>query len=258
MLSVTSSSRKQPLSLRSSVRKAIPASIATPGLRMAISRAPMAIVPDVAGDTPNSVSATLLRPEPTRPARPRISPSRRSNRCRESASSVRLRHRKHDVADRHALLGKHLGDFAPDHQLDDFVARHPGGGMLADETAIAKHRHLVGDLEQLVHLVGDIDDARPCGLQRADDPEEMRDLALGQRGGRLVHDQNVGIVGHRLGDFDHLPVGDAEVAHFRFRDRCRCRAGRTIRWCAGASPRVGRSRSRSAARGGSRCFPRPS
>ena len=37
MLAMTSSSRKQPLSLRSSVRNAMPASIATPGFLIAIS-----------------------------------------------------------------------------------------------------------------------------------------------------------------------------------------------------------------------------
>ena len=41
------------------------------------------------------------------------------------------------------------------------------------------------------------------------------DFLLGERRGRLVHDEDVGVVGHRLGDLDHLPVGDGEVAHFR-------------------------------------------
>jgi hypothetical protein len=70
----------------------MPASIATPGFLIAISAPSMAIVPEVAGVTPNSVSATLLRPEPTRPAKPSISPLRRSNEMsRNRPSSVRLR-----------------------------------------------------------------------------------------------------------------------------------------------------------------------
>ena len=85
--------------------------------------------------------------------------------------------------------------------------------MLGDEAAVAEHRELVGDLEQLVHLVGDVDDALALRFQGADDLEQMRDFALRQRGGRLVHDEDVGIVGDRLGDLDHLPVGDREVAH---------------------------------------------
>ena len=177
MLAMTSSSRKQPLSLRSSVRKAMPASIATPGLRMAISLPSMAIAPEVAGVTPNSVSATLVRPEPTRPAKPRISPLRRSketSRKRPSSAGSAPRARPRRSA---RLLGKHLGDLAPDHQLDDVVAGDVGGGMLADEPAVAEHRHFVGDLEQLVHLVRDVDDAVALGLERADDLEEMLDFA---------------------------------------------------------------------------------
>ena len=105
----------------------------------------------------------------------------------------------------------------PTIRLDDLVAGDVGGGVLADEAAIAEHRHLVGDLEQLVHLVGDVDDALALGLQRPDDPEQMLDLALGQRRGRLIHDENVGIVGDRFGDLDHLPAGDRKVAHLRLR-----------------------------------------
>ena len=38
------------------------------------------------------------------------------------------------------------------------------------------------------------------------------DLLVGQGRGRLVHDQDVGIVGDRLRDLDHLLVGDRQRA----------------------------------------------
>ncbi len=131
------------------------------------------------------------------------------------ALEAEVAHREHDVADRHRLLREHLGDLASDHQPDDVVAGDVGGGVLADELAVAEHRHLVGDLEQLVHLVGDVDDALALGLQCPDDPEQMLDLALRDRRGRLVHDEDVGIVGDGLGDFDHLAIGDGKVADLR-------------------------------------------
>ncbi len=59
---MTSGCWQQPLSLRSSVKKAIPASIAMPGLRMAISLPSMAIVPDVAGLTPNKAPGGIAAP----------------------------------------------------------------------------------------------------------------------------------------------------------------------------------------------------
>ena len=218
MLAITSSRRKQPLSLRSSVRNAMPASIAVPGFLIAISLPSIAIVPEVAGVTPNRVSATLLRPEPTRPAKPRISPLRRSKEMsRKRPSRERLRTESATSPIGTVCFGNIWVISRPTIMLDDVVAGDVGGGVLADEVAVAKHRHLVGDLEQLVHLVGDVDDALALRLQRTDDLEEMLDLALGQRRRRLVHDENVGIVGDRLGDLDHLPVGDREVAHLRFR-----------------------------------------
>ena len=132
----------------------------------------------------------------------------------KAAFEAQVLDRQDDLADRHGLFGKHLGDLAADHHANDVVARDARGGMLADEAAVAEHRDLVGDLEQLAHLVGDVDDAFAFGLQPADDAEEVRDLPFGQRRSRLVHDQDVGVVGDRLGDLDHLPVGDAEIAHF--------------------------------------------
>ncbi|MCY1239616.1 hypothetical protein D9M72_524210 [compost metagenome] len=48
-------------------------------------------MPELAGVTPKSVSATFERPEPTRPAMPRISPARTSKETsRKTPSSVRF------------------------------------------------------------------------------------------------------------------------------------------------------------------------
>ena len=237
----------------------MPASIAMPGFVIAISLPSIRIAPEVAGVTPNSVSATLLRPEPTRPATPRISPLRRSNDTPWNLPSrQRSRSRQRDVADRRDLLREHLGDLAANHQLDDLVARNIRGLVLANEPPVAEHRHLVGDLEQLVHLMGDVDDARALILERTDDPEQVLDLAFRQRRGWLIHDQDVGIVGDGLRDLDHLPVGDREVAHFRFRIEGNVETLEQRPLCAVASPHDARSRGCSAARGGSRCSQRRS
>jgi hypothetical protein len=106
--------------------------------------------------------------------------------------------------------------------------------------------------------VGDVDDARALGFEGADDLEQMLDLALGQRGGRLVHDENVGIVADRLGDLDHLPVGDGEIAHFGLRiernvEPLEQRLGPFAHLVVAHE-----SEAAQAARGGSRCSRRPS
>ena len=64
----------------------------------------------------------------------------------------------------------------------------------------------------------DVDDRRRRSVaELADDPEQLVDLGVGQRRGRLVHDQDVGVEGQRLGDLDHLLLGDREVADPRAR-----------------------------------------
>src|SRR4051794_34112162 len=92
MFSSTECMRNSPVALRSSVSSASPCSIATLGEVTATGLPPRRISPPVAGVTPKMVSATLVRPAPTRPAKPRISPRRSSNETpRKTPSSARSR-----------------------------------------------------------------------------------------------------------------------------------------------------------------------
>jgi hypothetical protein len=124
-----------------------------------------------------------------------------------------LRTDKHHLADRRVLLREKVGQFAPHHHGDQAVAVCFRGRHGGDVPAIAKDRDVVGDLEDLVHLVGDVNDRDALVLERADDLEQMGNFALGNGRGRLVHDDQAGIVGNGLGDLDHLRVGDAQIAH---------------------------------------------
>ncbi|MNX85707.1 hypothetical protein D3C86_1175570 [compost metagenome] len=135
----------------------------------------------------------------------------------EHAIKVQVLDRQNDVADRNLFLGEHLGDFPAHHHADDVITRHIGGSVSADIFAVAENRELVGDLEQLVHLMGDVDDADAALPEITNDAEEMLDLALRQRRCRLVHDENVGIVGNRLGDLDHLTACHRKLTNTGFR-----------------------------------------
>ena len=54
-------------------------------------------------------------------------------------------------------------------------------------------------------------------LELADDLEQVVDLGVVQRGGRFVEDEDArALEGERLGDFDHLLLGDGEFADQRF------------------------------------------
>ena len=104
---------------------------------------------------------------------------------------------------------------AADHHGDDLFHRRRLGGHGVDIFAVAHDRHAVGDALQLVHLVRDVDDADALRLEPANDREELVDLGVVQRRGRLVHDQHARAVGQRLGDLDHLLAGDGQPRHFR-------------------------------------------
>jgi hypothetical protein len=74
---------------------------------------------------------------------------------------------------------------------------------------------VVADRKDLVELVAHIDHRATFGTQRADDAEQLLDFVLGQRGCRLVHDDDARIEHHRLADLDQLLTGDRKIAgHF--------------------------------------------
>ena len=107
-------------------------------------------------------------------------------------------------------LGRGLEDRPADHHRDDLLDLGVGGPDGIDVAAVAHDRDAVGDLLQLLQAVGDVDDAHALTAQLASDAEELVDLRIGQRGRRLVHDQDGGVERERLGDLDHLLLGDGQ------------------------------------------------
>ena len=109
-----------------------------------------------------------------------------------------------------------LGGFA-EHHLDDAV----GGGLRhvdrPGKDPVAKDGAGVGDLEQLVHPVGDVEDRHPAFAQAADKGEKEVDLTRGQGRGGFVEEEDRGAEGHRLGDLDHLLLANREGGNLLMR-----------------------------------------
>ena len=128
---------------------------------------------------------------------------------------VEVLHLQHDrrVRRDHALGLGVLVDHAADHHVDDVVLGAVLGDQRADIAAVAHDGDAVGDDLDLVHAVRDVDDAQLLLAQIADDLEQLLDLRLGQRGGGLVEDDDLGLVGDGLGDLAHLLLADGQVAH---------------------------------------------
>jgi branched-subunit amino acid transport protein len=95
-------------------------------------------------------------------------------------------------------------DRAADHHVGQLLFRRLGGGHGARHAAGAQHRHLVGDVHDLLQLVGDQDDGLALFLEQAQDFEQRGRFLGRQHGGRLVQDQDVGAAVDLLEDFDAL------------------------------------------------------
>ena len=109
--------------------------------------------------------------------------------------------------------GRRRGQLASDHHAHDRLAREGRGSPAADVAAVAQHGQLVGDREQLLQPMGDVEDAFALGLELANDREQVFRVPLAERRGGLVHDEQLRLIGERSRDLDHLAGGYRECAH---------------------------------------------
>jgi hypothetical protein len=120
---------------------------------------------------------------------------------------------QHDLGRRGAGgLGEVVADLAPDHLGDHPLARHLGHGPGRDVAAVADHRDAVGDLEDLLEPVRDVDDRDALGQRGRCDPAQAPGLVGGQGGRGLVHDEHAHILGQGARDLDGLLFGQRQAA----------------------------------------------
>ena len=104
----------------------------------------------------------------------------------------------------------------------DLMAHHVGGQLagigVADQigghhAAVTQNGKAVADLHDLVELVADEHDAHALLLQRPHHGKDALDLRIGQGCGRLVHDDDRGVLHHGAGDLHDLLVGGVQITH---------------------------------------------
>ena len=168
-------------------------------------------------------------PLPATPAMPRISPARTSKLTPRTVSwprsslarrSVDLEHRPGRV--RLASVDDEL-DLAADHQLGQVLLVRLGWDRASRRPAAPDDRDPVGDLEHLVQLVADEDDAPALVGEPAQDGEDLLGLLRRQDRGRLVEDEDARLAIERLEDLDALLPADREASRSWRRGRCRSR-----------------------------------
>ena len=122
-------------------------------------------------------------------------------------------HLEEHLADVRRVVGEAALERAADHPADDAVLVDAVFLHVErlDGAAVADDRDLVGDLLDLVELVGDHDRADALALQPQDEVEQVAGVGLVERRGRLVEDEQLDLLVQRLGDLDQLLLADADV-----------------------------------------------
>ena len=72
---------------------------------------------------------------------------------------------------------------------------------------------IVGNALDFRHFVRDVDDAKAPVPEHIDNLKQMFHFFLGQGRGGFVEYDDFRIVGHRFGDFHHLPLGHGHSGH---------------------------------------------
>src|SRR3954470_23726921 len=108
-----------------------------------------------------------------------------------------------------------MGD-GPGHGPDDVLHRHVAAAEARDAGAKAQNLDAVGHLEDLRHVVADEDDRQALVAHAADEVEHVARLDHAERGGRLVHEDDLRRPRHRPRDRDALALA---AGHGRDRRR---------------------------------------
>ena len=117
-----------------------------------------------------------------------------------------LEQRRRGLRTRRGLGRKDVTIFTSDHHFDDLVVGLRSGRIGRDIGAVAEHRAFVGELGDLVHAMGNVEERQPLLAQALKDDEHLGDVGRGQRRSRLVENENARAARQRLGDLHDLPA----------------------------------------------------
>ena len=172
--------------------------------------------PAIFGSAPKIALAVSVRPLPTSPATPTISPRPTENETAGPAVAPQVHDPQRFARDRRIGAEDALvGECPPDHHPHDLRDRKSGERAGRDELAVAQHRHPVADLADLLKAVGDKEDRHAARFETPQDFEQALGFLGSEGRSRLVENEELALEGEGLGDFDELHLRHAEA-----RDLC--------------------------------------
>ena len=83
----------------------------------------------------------------------------------------------------------------------------------SDKYSVFNDGICIADLQHLIELMGNEDQADTSVLYASHDIKHAGNLRVCQRSGRLVHDDDLCIFAHGLSDFDDLLAGSIQILH---------------------------------------------
>ncbi len=218
MLSASENGRTSPNRWRSAGTYATPASFISRGPAPVTSLPASSIRPPVGLRRPMIASTSSSWPLPATPAmpedlaRPDLEVDRADGRVAAVVGDLETRHAKGRPGRvRFAAVHGQL-DRSADHQLGEVRLVGLRRDPLADDLAAPDDGDPVGDLEDLVQLVADEDDAVTRVGQPPEDPEDLLGLLRRQDRRRLVEDEDLRVAVQDLEDLDPLLPADRERA----------------------------------------------
>ena len=169
------------------------------------------MVPRSGAARPKSALASVVRPEPRRPATPSTSPrAQREGHALEGARFAQPRDLQQRGRVRRQGGGRRGGHVAPRHGAGERGGVELRRRPLGHERAVPQHHDPLADLQHLGELVADEEHRHPVRLEPPDDLQQPAHLALRQRGGGLVHDDEARVGRQRSADRHELLVRDRQ------------------------------------------------
>ena len=118
---------------------------------------------------------------------------------RSGAAAGEASDRNSGAADGSFGLDEELVGLASDDHSDQLIRRRIGYRLLPDQLAIAQHSDAIGDPEDLIQSMRDIDHRNAPLLERTNGRKQLLDFIGRQAGRRFVEDKYIGFDGKRAG-----------------------------------------------------------
>ena len=129
----------------------------------------------------------------------------------DAGSAIRhTAHVERDRSDRDRPLREDGRQLAANHHADQIGTRDVARGARGNRLPVPEHGDAIGNREDFFEPMRNVDDAGAGLAEDVDHSEQALDLAIGERGGRLVHDHDLGVDADRLGDLHELLLGHAQ------------------------------------------------